>query len=109
MTEKPDLVAQAEEKWTRARLTERLVQEIAKIESMEAVFVKEESWGFDCLVVASDSTREQRYALYDVEWALAEALAGKVTLNIRLVDRQSQPLEDFVTTCRPMSCRSFHK
>lgn len=77
-------------------LAESVAQHIRSIKSAEAVYVKARPWGFEYWIVVNDSSEEERFRLYDIEWDLMEQNPA-VGFKFHLVDRQNQPLADVMT------------
>lgn len=77
-------------------LAETAARRIRSIRSAEAVYVKAQPWGFEYWIVVNDSSEDERFRLYDIEWELME-LYPAVGSKFHLVDRQGQPLADVLT------------
>jgi prevent-host-death family protein len=72
-------------------VAQQIAHLVASIPSLEAVYVWTRSWGFECWLVANQSTEGERFRLYDVEWILMERFPGP-GFKFNLVDREGRPL-----------------
>ena len=77
-------------------VADRIAQQMRVLNTMEAVYVKAKPWGFECWLVANQSTEEERFRLYDLEWQLMGATPEK-GFKFHLIDRQGQSLEQVLT------------
>jgi prevent-host-death family protein len=97
-----EVVSRVPDAQTIAKRVGRLV---ASIPSLEAVYVRARPWGFECWLVANQSTEEERFRLYDLEWDFMEQFPD-LGFKFNLVDREGKPLsevmsvEDFAFTHR---------
>ena len=73
-----------------------MAQRVRHLASLESVYVKARLWGFECWLISSHSTEDERFRLYDLEWELVELIPA-VGLKFHLVDRQGRPLVEVLT------------
>jgi len=86
---------------TSQAVAERVARLATSVPSLETVYVWARPWGFECWLVANQSTEEERFHLYDVEWEFME-LFPDWGFKFNLVDREDRPLSEvMVDTQRP--------
>jgi hypothetical protein len=92
------------ERWAERPKTQSVARSVAEsiagqlgtVPSMERVHVVTIPGGFECWVVGNQTTQEQRFALYDVQWRTME-LWPSAGFEFHLVDREDHPLSDLLT------------
>jgi len=77
-------------------VTQLIAHVVVPIPSLEAVYVWTRPWGFECWLVANQSTEEERFRLYDVEWVLMERFPD-LGFKFTLVDREGSPLPEVMS------------
>ncbi len=77
-------------------VAERLAQQASQLTSLESIYIRVKTWGFECWLVANCSTEDERFRLYDLEWRLME-VTPHIGFKFHLVDRQDRPLTEVVT------------
>jgi len=77
-------------------VTQLIAHVVVPIPSLEAVYVWTRPWGFECWLVANQSTEEERFRLYDVEWVLMERFPD-LGFKFNLVDREGSPLPEVMS------------
>jgi len=88
-----EVVSRVPDAQTIARRVARLV---ISIPSLEAVYVRARPWGFECWLVANQSTEEERFRLYDLEWDFMEQFPD-LGFKFNLVDREGKPLSEVMS------------
>ena len=79
-------------------IARQLTQAAQDISSIEQVMVKRQDWGFECWFIVNQSTEDERFALYDVQWKLMESFSN-VGFKFYLIERENRPLtENFTVT-----------
>lgn len=89
----PEVVPQALDAQAVIQLIAHVV---VPIPSLEAAYVWTRPWGFECWLVANQSTEEERFRLYDVEWVLMERFPD-LGFKFNLVDREGSPLPEVMS------------
>ena len=74
-------------------IAQRVARLVVSISSLEAVYVWARPWGFECWLVANQSTEEERFRLYDLEWDFMEQFPD-LGFKFNLVDREGKPLSE---------------
>ncbi len=69
---------------------------VVSIPSLEAVYVWARPWGFECWLAANQSTEEERFRLYDLEWDFMEQFPD-LGFKFNLVDREGKPLSEVMS------------
>jgi hypothetical protein len=69
---------------------------VDSISSLEAVYVWARPWGFECWLVANQSTEEERFRLYDLEWDFMEQFPD-LGFKFNLIDREGKPLSEVMS------------
>lgn len=82
-------------------VAERIARLAIPVSSLETVYVWARPWGFECWLVANQSTEAERFHLYDAEWDLMEQLPDW-GFKLNLVDREDRPLSE-VMSVRPLT------
>jgi hypothetical protein len=77
-------------------VAERLAQQVSQLTSLESIYIRVKTWGFECWFVANCSTEDERFRLYDLEWQLMEATPD-IGFKFHLLDRQDRQLTEVVT------------
>jgi len=77
-------------------VAKRVTRLVVSIPSLEAVYVRARPWGFECWLVANQSTEEERFRLYDLEWDFMEQLPD-LGFKFNLVDRERKPLSEVMS------------
>ena len=77
-------------------VAEKVVRYARQIGSLEAVYVRAKQWGFECWLVANNSSEDERFRLYDFEWQIMES-APDNGFKFHLIDRQSRPLSEIAS------------
>lgn len=77
-------------------VAQRVARLVVSIPSLEVVYVWARPWGFECWLVANQSTEEERFRLYDLEWDLMEQFPD-LGFKFNLVDREGKPLSEVVS------------
>ena len=85
---------------TDVSLAQTIAENIARcadsVPSFESVHVNTTAWGFECRTIVHNSTEEDRFRLYDIEWTLMQEMPD-VGFRFNVIDRENMPLEDVVT------------
>jgi prevent-host-death family protein len=84
----PKVVSRVPDAQTVAQRVARLV---VSIPSLEAVYVWARPWGFECWLVANQSTEEERFRLYDLEWDFMGQFPD-LGFKFNLLDREGKTL-----------------
>jgi len=74
-------------------VAERITRLATSSPALETAYVWIRPWGFECWLVANQSTEEERFHLYDVEWELMEQFPDW-GFKFNLVDREDKPLSE---------------
>jgi len=74
-------------------VAKRVARLVVSIPSLEAVGVWARPWGFECWLVANQSTEEERFRLYDLEWDFMEQFP-ELGFKFNLVDREGKTLSE---------------
>lgn len=74
-------------------IAQRVARLVVSIPSLEAVYVWARPWGFECWLVANQSTEEERFRLYDLEWDFMEQFPD-LGFKFNLVDREGKTLSE---------------
>ncbi len=77
-------------------VAQRVARLVVSIPSLEAVYVRARPWGFECWLVANQSTEEERFRLYDLEWDFMEQFPD-LGFKFNLVDREGKPLSEVMS------------
>lgn len=77
-------------------IAQRVARLVVSIPSLEAVYVRARPWGFECWLVANQSTEEERFRLYDLEWDFMEQFPD-LGFKFNLVDREGKPLSEVMS------------
>jgi prevent-host-death family protein len=77
-------------------IAQRVARLVASIPSLEAVYVRARPWGLECWLVANQSTEEERFRLYDLEWDFMEQ-SPNLGFKFNLVDREGRPLSEVMS------------
>ena len=77
-------------------VAQRIARLLVSIPSLEAVYVWARPWGFECWLVANQSTEEERFRLYDLEWDFMGQFHD-LGFKFNLVDREGKPLSEVMS------------
>ena len=77
-------------------VAQRVARLVVSIPSLEAVYVWARPWGFECWLVANQSTEEERFRLYDLEWDFMEQFPD-LGFKFNLIDREGKPLSEVMS------------
>lgn len=77
-------------------IAQRVAHLVVSIPSLEAIYVRARPWGFECWLVANQSTEEERFRLYDLEWDFMEQFPD-LGFKFNLVDREGKPLSEVMS------------
>jgi len=77
-------------------IAQRVARLVVSIPSLEAVYVWARPWGYECWLVANQSTEEERFRLYDLEWDFMEQFPD-LGFKFNLVDREGKPLSEVMS------------
>jgi prevent-host-death family protein len=77
-------------------IAQRVARLVVSIPYLEAVYVRARPWGFECWLVANQSTEEERFRLYDLEWDFMEQFPD-LGFKFNLVDREGKPLSEVMS------------
>lgn len=70
-----------------------LAIQAAEIASLEAIYVSLRDGVYNCVIVVNNSTTEDRFALYDIEWQVAKVFT-KERLYFEVIDREDAPIDE---------------
>lgn len=74
----------------------RFIHLVVSIPSLEAVYMWARPWGFEYWLTANQSTEEERFRLYDLEWDFMEQ-SPNLGFKSNLVDREGKPLSEVMS------------
>jgi hypothetical protein len=77
-------------------IARQLTQAAQDISSVEQVMVKWQDWGFECWFIVNQSTEDERFTLYDVQWKLMESFAN-VGFKFYVIERENRLLTEIFT------------
>jgi len=77
-------------------IAQRVARLVVSIPSLEAVYVWARPWGYECWLVANQSTEEERFRLYDLEWDFMEQFPD-LGFKFNLIDREGRPLSEVMS------------